>query len=308
MSTKRLLIKASSSYDGEYKIIPVNTNRRIQIESEIGLFSVLVNIKSFDGSNPHLSNSLYNLGDKAFLNSEPVGDSVKPYDELAQDPEPNLRLEIDFKPKSPITGNDLVFGNDFQLPIKDYVPTTLLATGLKFFTWFINPTIKGDLYSDKPYLYGLALNSFTFLAVNNSDKAKAPEELTGSVLAPPSAKEASNFKENLNENTDNALEIPDNSFARKKFFTKHSHCEDFVFHENASYKFRFDTNFLKLSDSKYAVSIPTYGLKTFDVDVSSYANENLDNVNWTIKDGGIDGVGLGKLGLVINFALLNEKT
>ena len=318
MSTKRLLIKASSTYDGDYKIIPVNTNRRIHIESDIGSFSLLVNIKNFDGSNPHLSNSLYNLGDKAFLNSEPVGDSVEPYDELTQDPPPNLRFEIDFKPKNSIKGNELVLGNDFQKPIKDHVPAPLLATGLKFFSWFINPTIKGDIYNDKPYLYGLALNSFSYIAINNpakqkeqeqkAEEQKASDETTGSLLAPPSAKQHSNFKENLNENADNSLEIPDNSLARKKFFTKNSNCEEFVIHKDSSYKLRFDTNFVKLSDSKYAVSIPTYGSKTFDINVLSYSNDNLNNFNWVIKVGGMDGVGKGKLGLAINFALLNEKT
>ena len=61
-----------------------------------------------------------------------------------------------------------------------------------------------------------------------------------------------------------------------------------------------------MADSKYSVSIPTYGNSTFDIDVLRYANEKLDNFNWTIKQGGQDGVGHGRLGLIVNFALRDE--
>lgn len=304
---KRLVIRVSSSYDlSNSQIVPINTNKPIDIESDIGVFSLVINIKDFDGAKPHISNSCYNLRDGKYLNGEPC---EKKETINVDHFNPNLRFNINFKPKYPIKGSDLIFGNDFLVPIRNQIPTTLLSTGLKFFTWFINKTVRGDVYSDKPFIYGLALNSFSFLSINN-DHAKSILEQNETTLAGKSSDESTdrlNLTENLNENIDNILKIPTKSLDRKKFFTTLSNCDDFVFNESTSYIFQFDTNYLKLADSKYAVSIPTYGNKTFDINVSSYANEELDNFNWTIKQGGIDAVGLGKIGLIINFALLNES-
>lgn len=303
---KRLVIRASNSYDlSNSQIVPINCNKPIEIESEIGVFKLIINIRDFDGAQPHTANSRYNLKDEKFLNNEPSEKiEVTNIDHF----NPNLRFNINFKPKCPIKGSDLIFGNDFLVPIRDQIPTTLLSTGLKFFTWFINKTVKGDVYSDKPFIYGLALNSFSFVSINNTHAKNILDQNDSTFNDRPIGESTDrlNLTENLNENIDNILKIPTKSLDRKKFFTNISNCEDFVFNDSASYIFQFDTNYLKLGDSKYAVSIPTYGNKTFDLNVSSYANEVLDNFNWTIKLGGIDAVGLGKLGLIINFALLDE--
>lgn len=297
---KRLLIRASNNYDEDFKTIPVNTNVGTEIASDIGVFNLIVNIKNFDGSMLHLDNSKYNVNDRTYINgTEAVSDT-----EPSQETYPNLQLQIKFKPKVPIRGSNLLFGNDFNTPIRNYVPTTILSAGLKFFTWFINKTVKGDIYNDKPFLYGLVLNSMTYLSILKDKDASIgkAEDI------PKNAKitDTLNFKENLNSNIDNVLDIPDNSIGRRKFFGDLSKCENFVFNEDAEYMFQFDTNFLKLGDSQYSVSIPTYGNKTFDINVSLYANEHLNNFNWVIKKSGYEGVGYGDLGLVLNFALLDE--
>lgn len=279
---KRLLIRAGTSYSPEEsQVVPVNSGKAVSVESDIGLFKILISIKNFDGAKPHVANSFYNVGDGKYLNGEPANSTESSETSSL----PNLRLDVKFTPKTAIKGSELLFGNDFTIPIKEYVPTTLLSTGLRFFTWFINGTVKGDIYGEKPYLYSPALNSFTYMGVDLDKK---------------------NPKENLNSNTDNILTIPDTPSERKKFFTKLSHCEDFVYNDAATYTLQFDTNFVKMADSKYSVSIPTYGNSTFDIDVLRYANEKLDNFNWTIKQGGQDGVGHGRLGLIVNFALRDE--
>ncbi|KAI5966779.1 uncharacterized protein KGF55_000188 [Candida pseudojiufengensis] len=283
---KRLFIKASNNYDSDFQIVPINTNQPLEIKSDIGVFKLLINLKKFDGSQPHLSNSLYNQGDKTFLNGEKLDFNEK---ELKEDgPEPNLRINIEFTPKEDIKGGDLVFGNDFTYSIKDYVPTTLLSTGLKLFNWFINDTVKGDIYNAKPYLYGLALNSFSYIGINQK-----PKEVVDTNAKPM------NFKENIDKVIENG---PTTSSERKKFFNTKEKCDQFTFKSGTNYDFQFDTDFLKLSDSKYLVSIPR-----FDIDVSKYANDTLNNVNWVIKKDGFDGVGSGTLGLIINFALRTEE-
>ncbi|KAI5948806.1 hypothetical protein KGF57_005204 [Candida theae] len=283
---KRLFIKASNNYDSNFQIVPVNTNQPLEIKSDIGVFKLLVNIKQFDGSQPHLSNSLYNQEDKTFLNGEQIDFNPAPKDDGK---EPNLRIKIEFTPEEDIKGSDLLFGNDFTYPIKDYVPTTLMNTGLKLFNWFINDTVKGDVYNDKPYLYGLALNSFSYIGVNQP----RPKGIKNENSQPMDYKE--DFKDIVEH-------PPTTSNERKKRFNTAVKCNDFTFDKGQKYSFYFDTDFLKLADSKYLVSIPK-----FDFDVSRYANDTLNNVNWVIKEGGFDGVGLGKLGLIINFALKTEE-
>ncbi|KAK6458949.1 uncharacterized protein RJT20DRAFT_10583 [Scheffersomyces xylosifermentans] len=303
-TTKRLLIRASNSYDTDL-VVPVNTNIPLEIDSAIGKFKLLIIVKNFDGSKPHLANSLYNTGEKTYLNGEPIGPEVSDVDDLTKSLNPNLRVEVHFEPKEPINGSELIFGNDLSVPIKDYVPTTLLSTGLKFFSWFVNKTMRADIYSDKPFIYGLALNSFTYLSVNKSDDNELTQQLSPSKKPP--AVPFTNFKENLNENPDNILNIPESSTERVRYFLSLDKCKEFTFNKDTSYILQFDTNFIKMADSHYAVSIPTFGNRTFDIDVSSYANDKLNNFNWTIKLNGIDEVDTGTLGLVINFALLEEE-
>lgn len=293
--TKRLLIRLGTCYDNDdkAKIVPVNTGIASTVDSAIGTFSVMVNIPRFDGSKPHRNNSCYDIADSLYLNGEPA--NGKP-SMLLNDWEPNFRLHVTFTPHHEIKALQLLFGNDFTVPIRDHVPAIPLATGLKFFSWFINKSAKGDVYGDKPYLYGLAINSFSYIDVN-------PQK-------PPHVREREYTRtqsENMNLNVDNTLKIPTASLDRKKFFGNTLTCDDFVFHRDCPYTLQFDTTSLKIADSVYAVSIPTYGSRTFDFMVSSYANEHLNNFNWTIKEGGYEGVGHGKLGMVLNFSLLDEE-
>lgn len=300
---KRLLIKASNSYDNNYQVVPVNTCKPIDIESDIGVFSLIVNVRNFDGCNEHRQNSTYNVGDEKYLDGSEVDAPSK------GDPsyKANLRLEVSFKPKRQIKGSELLFGNDFTVPIKSYVPTSILSTGLKFFTYFINKTIKGEIYGDKPYLYGLALNSFTYMSLNHEKKEAANLQAKESENGASDTSTGDNGNnENLNSNEDNTLKIPSEPTQRKRFFNNVNHCESFVFNDTTNYVLQFDTSYLKMADSKYSVSIPTFGNRSFDIDVSNYANDELNNFNWVIKQGGYDGVGCGTLGLVVNFALVNE--
>lgn len=320
--TKRLLISAGKDYDGPFEVVPVNTHREIIVETDIGDFGVQVDIRDFDGSKKHLNNSKHNVGDVLYLNgnSEPTEgcpskDLVanegggSPVSEHASSQEKrdasmsNLSIRIRYTPKVQVRGSELLFGNDIMVPIREYVPAALLSTALKFFTWFINPSVKGDVYNDKPFLYGLSLNSFNFMSLftrsSQGESKGVPED--------PWTNDVLHSSENLNENEDNALNIPVQTTKRQRFFNNIKNCESFVFNTSTTYFLQFDSNFLKFMDSKYSVAIPTYGKKTFDIDALKYANENLSSFNWIIKIGGYEGVGYGRLGLVLNFALEDEN-
>lgn len=270
MTTKRLYITASNSYDSDKNIVPINTGKPVSIDSPIGKFEVEINIKNFDGAKPHLSNSYYNQNSSSLL----IDDTAR----VTNPDVDNLVVKVYFTPSADLVSSSVIFGNDATYPIKEHIPVTLLSTGLKFFTWFINKTIKADINSNKPYLYGLAINSFTYVSKDWSDS----------------------LKEVLDDS------IPSTSAERVKYFTNTKHSDDYTFTKGEKHLLQFNTSFVKMLDSKYAVSIPSFGSKTFDIDVSNYANDKLNNFNWVVKKDGTNGVGEGELGLIINFALRDE--
>lgn len=275
MPEKRLLVRASADYDSNFSIVAVNTGSPTEINSQLGKFYVNVSIRDFEGSEEHQSNSLRNIENEGEMSNTDLSPKVS-----------NLTIEINFLPSRDIMGSKFYFGNDCQTPVREYVPTALLASGLKFFQWFINPTIKGDIYCDKPFLYGLALNSFTTVSLGDQSK-----------IVP-------NSVENLNENDEASSNIPLEPQKRQKYFSRLQNADQFTLYKDVQYNFRFDTNYLSFRNAKYSVSIPTYGQKTFDIDVMRYANENLDNFNWVIKFEGQEASGDGTPGLIINFKLV----
>lgn len=272
---KRLLIQAGSAHEVEKKVMPINTGDFMNIKSDIGEFSVMIDIKNFDGSQPHKNNSTYNR--------------TSPLLEQKASNRPNLRILIEFTPAKDIPGEELIFGNDCEVSIKRNVPTSLISTGLYFFNWFLNPTITSDLYSDKPYLYGLALNSFTKLGLKSL--LSLEDFLNGkNEKLPPSLK----------------ADIPSNPAKRQKYFCNTEKCKEFVFEKEQTYFLMFDSSFISIGDSKYHVAIPTFRNKTIDIDVHRFSDETLNNFNWTVKQEGANGTCDGEFGLVINFALAVE--
>ncbi len=67
-------------------------------------------------------------------------------------------------PPPAIRGDELVFGNDFDVPIRDRLPPGF-GKAFKLVRWVIDPGLEGDPYADKPYLYGPALSSVNLFRV-----------------------------------------------------------------------------------------------------------------------------------------------
>ncbi|KAH0559323.1 hypothetical protein GP486_004162 [Trichoglossum hirsutum] len=90
--------------------------------------------------------------------------STSPY--FSQPSHLNDQYSISFAllPKIPVRGDHLIFGNDFDNPVRDRLPPGF-STAFKIVTWFIDPGLGGDVYSDTPYLYGPALSSLNVLRV-----------------------------------------------------------------------------------------------------------------------------------------------
>jgi len=96
--------------------------------------------------------------------------STSPYFELPPHDKNKDQYSIAFKfsPKSSINGNDLVFGNDLDHPIRERLPPGF-NTAFKIVKWVVDPGLDGDVYADKPYLYGPAASSVNTLYVGGKD-------------------------------------------------------------------------------------------------------------------------------------------
>lgn len=272
--SKKLQITAGTSYDSDFQTVPVNSGHALTLESNLGLVLIQLSIKDFEGSASHHA---------------PKNEKARGDDSII----PNLRILISLTPSKPIEGSKLLFGNECLTPIRDHVPVSLLSTGLKFFSWLINPSVKGDLYGDMPYFYGLALNSFTRIRVDK----EGTNEIRSSI-SPITAN-----TENLNQECPN-LDIPVEADQRRSFFSNVDNASNFEFEEGQTYTFQFETNLVKLANSEYKLLIPTYGQRTIDIDVGQYANDQLNNFNWVLKYGGSSAAKEGTLGLLLNFALV----
>lgn len=66
--------------------------------------------------------------------------------------------------KRPVNGNDLLFGNDFDRPIRNRLPPGF-NTAFRVVKWSIDPSMDGDVYADKPYLFSPALASWNQLKI-----------------------------------------------------------------------------------------------------------------------------------------------
>ncbi|OBA22917.1 DUF1769-domain-containing protein [Metschnikowia bicuspidata var. bicuspidata NRRL YB-4993] len=284
MSVKKKLLIQVGSLQHQDITVPVNTGNPVEVSTELGTFSVSVFIRNFEGSSKHKSNSLYNAFDKKYLDGTHVQDQSSTQSEL-----PNLRILVKYIPNSNINGSNLFFGNECPVSVKDYVPATLMSTGLRLFKWFLNPTIESDLYGESPFIYGLALNSFSKLGTADVS--------------------AADFIRNENDSLEWNEQVPPlaSIHERRKYFCNVDHSKKFNFEKSKSYYMMFDTNFLKLGDSSYNVSIPAFGKKTFDVNILRFANDKLDNINWTIKQSVNSSLREGIYGLVLNFRLVEES-
>ncbi|KAE9980035.1 hypothetical protein EG327_006723 [Venturia inaequalis] len=143
-----LKVTAGPSYENQ-EDVHVNTNTPAKISSEHIDAHVHVRVKDFRGL-PKTSPAL------------------SPYFSHPTHTRDLYSISFSFIPKRPISGNDLVFGNDFDHPIRDKLPP-LFGKAFSYVTSFIDPGLYGDPYADAPYLYGPMLSSVNVFRVGEKE-------------------------------------------------------------------------------------------------------------------------------------------
>src|SRR5271155_4123388 len=147
-STYRLCVTAGTAYDAStHRVVAVNAPETMTFETPSIIISLALRLRKFTGfpkSSPETSSYF----------SHPLHKSDQ------------YSISFSFVPKVDIPGTNLVFGNDFDRPIRDRLPPGF-DQAFKIVKWFIDPGLEGDVQADKPYLYGPALSSWNILRIGD---------------------------------------------------------------------------------------------------------------------------------------------
>jgi len=227
MTEKRLHLRvtAGPSYSSStHHLLPVNTPTPLHISSSHISASIAVRIQNYRGlpstspstssyfSEPHHKTDLYSIAFSFTLKDEDI------------------------------PGTDLQFGNDFEKPIRDKLPTGF-GTAYRLLRWAIDPGLDGDVYSEHPYLYGPLLSSINVLRVGekstgalDQEAAQAEKQKDEVITEGADGEEAEEIRHRLN--------IPDDGAKRMKHFLNKAHKEAFVFEKGRQYSCDFFNGYL----------------------------------------------------------------
>lgn len=258
----RLLVTAGPAYDpSTHKVVQVNGSEELTFESEHLVISIAVRLKHFTG----------------FPSSSP---ETCAYFEHPLHQADQYSIAFSFMPKVDIAGSDLVFGNDFDRPIKDRLPPGF-NQAFKIVKWWIDPGLDGDVYADKPYLYGPALSSWNVFRIGDKVIEK-PESADKEAWKLPNAE---SWHETVIEEggegtgTDVWEEecIPADSAGRKKYFLTEANREDFTFEAGRLYQSDFGNQYLDFND--FSLKLPG-----FTMNIIRYIDKKSHELRYTLKN------------------------
>ncbi|KAL1391387.1 hypothetical protein HDK64DRAFT_90186 [Phyllosticta capitalensis] len=161
-----------------------------------------------------------------------------------------------FRLKQDIPGDKLVFGNDFDHPIRDRLPYGF-STAFGWVKSWIDPTMEGDVYADEPYLYSPVLSSMNIL--NVGEKGQKPAEAAkkaGSAVG-EGDEAAVVFEEGAEGDGKDVREkasMPADGPSRMKHFRHEEPRKEFVFEKDRAYSCDFFNKYLDFND--FALRLP----------------------------------------------------
>jgi len=189
-----LRVTAGTDYDLKtHHLVPVNSSSPTTLSSDLVDVELNVRILGFSGLPLH-------------------SPSTSPYFELPIHKKNKDTYSIGFRlnPKEDINGDDLVWGNDFDHPIRERLPigSGMMLKGLKM---LVDPGLEGDVYADQPYLYGPLGSSINLLSIETGSGKNDDGEL-GIMVEEGGDSEGVKMREESG--------IPDDVAGRKKWFLR----------------------------------------------------------------------------------------
>ncbi|ETN38676.1 uncharacterized protein HMPREF1541_06713 [Cyphellophora europaea CBS 101466] len=253
-SQYRLMVTAGPSYDAStHHPVLVNSPDRQTIETDSMSLEYAVRIRNFTG-----------LPSGSPETSAYFEHSLHKWDQYS--------ISVAFVPKVDIPGGEVVFGNDFDRPISDRLPPGF-NQALKFVTYWVDPGLTGDVYAEKPYLYGPALSSWNTLRIG-------PKVRDGKVP------DAETFHETIIEEgaDDESAEeartkagMPSGSAGRKKFYLTESNRDKFTFEKGRLYMADFFNPYLDFND--FSLKLPGFSLN-----VIKYVDSKTHELRYVLKN------------------------
>lgn len=265
-----LRVTAGATYDTkDHQDVLVNTEKPVHISSDLIDAKIHMRIKDYRGTYFPLASFPCSRTTNCFFNPGlPKGSpSTSPYFSTPQHPYDRYSISFSFTPKSDIAGDKLVFGNDFDHPIRDRLPP-LFDKAFGIVKWWIDPGLDGDVYGDEPYLYGALLSSINVLRIG--DKAGAQDvqgeaKTEGDVEQSGSEGDAVVFTEGAfgdGEQIRKDLHLPPTAAARQKHFLAEQNRKAFTFEAGREYQCDFFNPYLDFNE--FALKIG-YGLPAISI-------------------------------------------
>jgi len=220
-----LKVTAGPDYsEANQKIVHVNESTPLHISSSAISANLNVRIRDYRGL-PHGS------------------PSTSPYFEHAPHTSDRFSIGFTFTLNEDAHGDELVFGNDFDHPIRDRLPWGF-STAFNFIKSWVDPGLEGDPYADEPWLYGSLLSSINVLNVGEKEgKADAEKE----VVVEEGAK-------GDGEELRKSAGMPDASNARMKWALNNEHRHAFTFQKGRVYGCDFFNPYLDFND--FSLKLP----------------------------------------------------
>ncbi|KAF2132445.1 DUF1769-domain-containing protein [Dothidotthia symphoricarpi CBS 119687] len=235
-----LRLTAGATYDPtKHQDVPVNTEKPIHISSDLIDATVNIRIKDYRG----------------LPKNSP---STSPYFATPQHPYDRYSISFTFTPKHDIAGDKLVFGNDFDHPIRDRLPP-LFDKAFGVVKWWIDPGLDGDVQADEPYLYGALLSSINVLNIGDkkggAGKAEKKQKDGETVVYAEGA-------HGSGEAVRKAQNIPAAPAQRQKFFLNEAHRKAFTFEAGREYQCDFFNPYLDFNEFSLKIG---YGLPAISI-------------------------------------------
>jgi len=242
-----LKVTAGHSYDPKtHSDVHVNSSKPISISSDHIDARIHVRIKDYRG-----------LPKSSPPNSSYFSHHSHTYDRYS--------IAFTFTPKRKITGQDLVFGNDFDHPIRNRLPP-LFDKALGLVKYWIDPGLDGDVLSDEPYLYGPLLSSINIFRVGGKgENGKEVEEGAEKVKSKDGSEEEVVFEEGAEEDGHEVRKefgMPKDAKQRQKWALQEENRTRFHFEEGRTYACDFFNPYLDFNE--FALKLG-YGLPAISI-------------------------------------------
>jgi len=217
MADKYILrVTAGPSYDPTtHHLVHVNTTTPTRITSPLCTAAITVRIQNYHGLPPN-------------------SPTTSPYFSHPTHLHDQYSISFALTPHTPIPGPSLLFGNDFDHPIRDRIPPGF-STAFRIVKWAIDPGLEGDVYADKPWLYGNALSSVNVLRVGEKGVGLGEGEGDG-VVEEGGDGEGVEWREERG--------VPEGAEARKKWFLGRGRTGEWVWEEGRVYRGDFFNPYL----------------------------------------------------------------